>query len=219
LLLASVFKHDVELTSRILLDPARDANAAWLRQGLQACRHVYTVAIDIVAVEDDIADIDADAKLDSLLRFDLAVALGHAALDFYGAAQSADYAGELCQEPVASGLHDPPAMFRYFGIDEVAQMRFQPGKGALLVCAHQPAVTGHIGGKDSGKPALNAIFGHVLPSRLKAAVQQTVVVLPRAVYRDGYLVWVNLGDPAVPTRRPLSGQMRKRRFAVDGVLW
>jgi hypothetical protein len=84
-------------------------------------------------------------------------------------------------------------MFLYFGIDEVAQVRFQPGKGAFLVCAHQPAVTGHIGGKDSGKPALNAIFGHMLPSRLKAAVQQTVVVPPRAVYRGGFPVWVRLG--------------------------
>jgi len=45
---------------------------------------------------------------------------------------------------------------------------------------------------------VGAFFGHVLPFRLKAAVQQIVVVLPRGVYRDGFPLRVirYRGDPA-----------------------
>ena len=42
-----------------------DVNAAWLRQPLQPRRHVDAVAIEIAALDDDIAEIDADAQDDA----------------------------------------------------------------------------------------------------------------------------------------------------------
>jgi len=73
------------------------------------------------------------------------------------------------------------------------------------VLLHEAAVADHIGGKDGGEAALGAFFGHVLPFRLKAAVQQIVVVLPRGVYRDGFPLRVirYRGDPAASQPCPL----------------
>ena len=45
------------------------------------------------------------------------------------------------------------------------------------------AVASDIGRENSGKPPLDAFFGHVLPLRLKTPVRQIVVALPRGVYR------------------------------------
>src|SRR5262249_19211503 len=81
LLLAPILKGNVELTSHILLDPAGDADAAWIRKTLQTRRHIHPVAIDVATVDDNVADIDADAKLDPLCRRYLCIAFDHATLN------------------------------------------------------------------------------------------------------------------------------------------
>src|SRR5262249_22006504 len=118
-LLAQIVEGDVELAARILLNPAGDADATRLRESLQTCRHVHTVAIDVAGLDHDVADIDAEAKLDPLLRWDTGTALSHAALDLDSAAQGIDHARELRQQTVPSGLHNPPTMFGNLPIDEV----------------------------------------------------------------------------------------------------
>jgi len=50
---------------------------------------------------DDVAQMEADAERDPPLGRQVHVALGHAPLDFAGAAQGVDQAGELGQEAVA----------------------------------------------------------------------------------------------------------------------
>ena len=56
------------------------------RQRLQSRRHVHAVAPHVVAIDDDVAEVDADAELDPLLRRNVGIALGHAALDLDRAA-------------------------------------------------------------------------------------------------------------------------------------
>ena len=64
----------------------------------QPRRDVDAVAEDVVALDDDVADIDADAKLDAPVLGDVGVALGHAALHLDGAAHGIDHAGEFDQQ-------------------------------------------------------------------------------------------------------------------------
>ena len=49
----------------------------------------------LAAIDDDVVDIDANAKRDLLLRLDLAIARGDAVLVFDGAAQRVHDAREL----------------------------------------------------------------------------------------------------------------------------
>src|SRR4030095_6118588 len=56
--------------------------------------------------------------------------------------------------------HDPASVFVDLGVDEVAAKPPQPGQRSLLIHADQPTVASHVGGKDGGKPALGAFFGH-----------------------------------------------------------
>src|SRR5215831_4490598 len=67
-LVARVLKDKVELARGILLHSCRDADAAGLGQTFEACRDVDTIAKEVAVVDDDVAHVDADAKLDPAIR-------------------------------------------------------------------------------------------------------------------------------------------------------
>ncbi len=127
---------------------ARDADAARLRQCLQPRGDVDTVAVNVAAVGDDVAEIDPDPKGNALVLGHLGVAVRHRPLDLDGAAHRIDDARKFHQHAVAGGLDDAPVMLPDFRVDELAAMRLQAVEGAFLVRSHQPRITRHIGGED-----------------------------------------------------------------------
>jgi hypothetical protein len=66
---------------RVIERRARDANTAWLSHRLQSCCYVYPIAIDIVALDDDIAEIDPNAKSNLMCFGSALVSGGHFTLD------------------------------------------------------------------------------------------------------------------------------------------
>ncbi len=119
LLLAHVLKAEAELVAHLIVNVARNANSARLGERLQPRRHVHAVAINIVVVADDIADIDSNAELDAAFGRYLGIALDHAALDVNGATHGVDDADKFHQHAVAGCLDDPAPMLGDFGIDQV----------------------------------------------------------------------------------------------------
>ena len=119
---------------------------------------VDAVTEDIVAVDQDVAQVEADAELDPLVDGHAGIALAHALLEFDGAVRCIHDAGEFDQKPVARRLDDAPAVLADLGVNQLAAM--QARQCPRLVRAHQPAVAGYIGGKDGCKPAFNALGRH-----------------------------------------------------------
>ena len=66
LLLACVFEVDVELALCVLLNASRNADAAGLRYPFQTYRNIDPITKDIIICDDNITDVNADAKLDPL---------------------------------------------------------------------------------------------------------------------------------------------------------
>src|SRR5262249_36613072 len=120
------------------------------------CRYVDAVAVDVVALDDDVAEVDADAETDQPVVRHALVAHGHLALDVGRALHGIDDAAEFDQRAVAHQLDHAPAMLCDRGIDELAPARLQPLQRAALVGAHEPAVADHVGGKYGGQPPLHA---------------------------------------------------------------
>ena len=89
---------------------ARDRNATRLRDPFQSCSNIDAVAKDVVAVDDDIANMDADADFDPLVLRRAGTALTHGTLKLYSAPGRIYRTGKLDQQAVACGLHDAPAM-------------------------------------------------------------------------------------------------------------
>ena len=117
-LLTDIIERDVDLAANLPMGVVGDADAARLGDSLEARRDIDTIAENIVVVDDDVADMDADAEFDPEVRGHVDIALGHCALDFHRAAHRIDSAGELDQHAVAGGLDDAAAVRGDPGIDE-----------------------------------------------------------------------------------------------------
>ena len=137
-----------------------DADAAGVGDPLQPRGDIDAVAENIVVIDDDVADMDADAEFDPLRLGDVDIAHGHAALDLDRATDRIDGAAEFDQHAVAGGLDDAAAIFGDFGIDESFSAGLETGEGAFLVGAHQTAVAGDIGCENCRKPPLNPGASH-----------------------------------------------------------
>ena len=162
-LLAAIVEGDVELALDLLVDVRRDADAAGIGQFLKARRDVDAVAVDVVALDDHVAQVDADAERDAPILGYLGVALGHAALDGDRAIDRVDDARELDQRAVAHQLDDAPAVVRDLGVDEFGAVGLQHVERAGLVVAHQARIADDIRAQDSGKPAFDALPRHPCP--------------------------------------------------------
>ena len=92
---AMTTKAKLSLSSTWSTNNLAYADVAGLRQCLQARRNVDAVAVDVLAIEDDVTDVYADPKLDAPLGWYTGIALGHAALDVDRAAYRLDDAWEL----------------------------------------------------------------------------------------------------------------------------
>ena len=139
--------------------------AAGVGERLQPGGNIDAVAIDIVGIADDVADIDADAEFNALFRGHPDIAVDHTALDVDGAAYGVDHADEFHQHPVAGGLDDSATVLGDLGIDQFLAMRLELAQRAFLVNAHQPAIAGDVARENRGQSAVDPVFRHVVAPR------------------------------------------------------
>src|SRR5439155_5766173 len=126
---------------------------------LQPGGDVDPVTEQVLAINHDIADMDANAELHRLVDGSCRVLRGDRALYRDRALHGIDRAGEVGDDAVAGGVEDPAPMRLDQTIDDDAA-RLQPGERVDLVARHQPAVAGNVGGKDRGEFPLYSLDGH-----------------------------------------------------------
>ena len=161
--LAEVAGRHRQLADHLVESGGGDHDAAGLGQAFQPGGDVDAVAVEIVAVDQHVAQVDADAKADALVLGSAGLPLHHAALDVDGAGDRLDHARELDQGAVAHELDQPAAMVGQQRVDQLGAMRLQAGQGRGLGRLHQPAVADHVGRQDGCKPPPCRRFGHRPP--------------------------------------------------------
>jgi hypothetical protein len=148
LLLALVLEREVELVAHLIAHNPADADPAGFGQGLEARGDVDAVAVDVALIDDDVTDIDADAKLDAPIGGRSRIARSHFALHLDRTAHRVYHAAEFDQHAVAGGLDDPPTMLGNLRIDQFAAFRGQSGlpphgpNGSSALSAFYPNVEG-----------------------------------------------------------------------------
>ncbi len=164
-LVAEILECDVvQSVADLIAHRARDADAARLGEHFEARRDVDAVAKDVVALNDHVAQIDANAELYPPRRRDVRVASRHPALNLGRAQHRVGDAVKLDQHAVASGLDDAAVVLRDGRIDELDPMGLETRKCSGLVGLHQPTVADHVGGKDRREPALWSRHVHLIGS-------------------------------------------------------
>src|SRR5262249_54097991 len=79
--------------------------------------------------------------------------------DIKSTAHSVHDRGELDENAVTGGLHDPPAVFGDLGVHESPAMGLELGERAFFVSTHQAAVASHIGCQEGCEPSLYTLAG------------------------------------------------------------
>ena len=138
----------------LLVGLGRDREAAGARHGFEADGNVDIVTEDLVLVGDDVAHVDAEAKLHGAIGGQMVIALRHQRLHRDRGLGGADDRGELQQEAVAGVFDDAAAMIEDDGMDRAA-MGLEGGMGAGLVGAHHARIAGDIGADDGGQTSFH----------------------------------------------------------------
>ncbi len=129
-----------DFAPNLTIGVVRQTNITWLGNTLQPSGNIDTVAEDIVLIENDITDVDADAELDPLILRRDGTLFGHTALDFNCTAHRIDGAGKLDQHSVTGCLDNAPTMGGDGGIEKSLSDRLEPRQSAFLVGPHKAAI-------------------------------------------------------------------------------
>jgi hypothetical protein len=136
----------------VIVHASRNADFAALDQALEPSSYVHAVAEDVIVLDHDVADIEADPEAHPA-TFRLAfVSLLKGSLNFDRTANRVEHAGEFGDHAIAGGVRDPASMLRDELVDDRPARR-QRGHRRFFIAVHQPAVTLDIGGKDCRKPS------------------------------------------------------------------
>src|SRR5436190_14335966 len=114
---AQIIVDEVDLAADLPLCIIGDTDAARLRYSLEACRDVDAISKNIVIINDDVADVNADTKFDPAVLREAGVVRGHTTLNLDGASRRIHCARELDQHAVARGLHDATSVLDELGIN------------------------------------------------------------------------------------------------------
>ena len=134
---------EIELVPDLIVDGLRNADCAGLGERFQPGGDIDAIAENVVAVDDHVAEIDADPELETALGRDRVVDRARDALHLDRTAQRIDDARKIRQQAVARRADDPPAMRRDQRVNGAAQLAERPMR-AGLVLAHQPAEADHV---------------------------------------------------------------------------
>ena len=144
-LLSARLDFDRDLVAHLLRSTARYVDATGVRQRLDPGGNIHPVTIDVVALDDDVTDINANPELypsvfgaARIVFLDLLLDLDCAGDGIYGARK-------LHQRAIAHKFEDPARMGRDQRIEEVAPHDLQPSEGPGLVDPHEARVSYHIG--------------------------------------------------------------------------
>src|SRR6266404_464920 len=94
-LLTKISESDRQLVPNLLVRRPGDTYSTGLAQRFQPRGNIDAVAVNILVVNDDIADVDADPEDDPLVHWNSHISPDHAALNVYRATYRIDHACKL----------------------------------------------------------------------------------------------------------------------------
>ena len=115
---AAVLVFQADLVLDFVVNLAGDADAAGLAGAFQPRGDVDAGAVQIVAIDDDFAQVDAHPENHPGILGHMGVAPGHLPLDRHRAVDRVHGAGEFHQQAVAGGLENAAGVFGDGGVDQ-----------------------------------------------------------------------------------------------------
>src|SRR5690554_3231855 len=108
----------------------------------------------VVAIDDNVAQIDANAEAHPFRLRQIRLDAGHQDLNLTCALRGRHDASEFNQRAVAHKLHDPPAVPLEVRLENARPDVLEARQRTGLILLHEAAVAGDIGRHDYGEAAL-----------------------------------------------------------------
>jgi len=150
---AQVDEVRLDPAAHMVVGRAGETDPAGLRDTLQPRGDIDAIAQNILAVDQNVAEIDADAIEDALCLGNARVALDHLLLNGDRAFDRSDHGRKLQQHAVTHRLDEPPAEVPHDRRRSLAMLAHR-ARRAGLVLAHEAGIADDVGGQDRGEFAL-----------------------------------------------------------------
>jgi hypothetical protein len=158
---AGIREFHADFPVHLTVHNVRGKDATDRRLALQPGGEIDPISEYVLALDDDLAEIEADPQFDP--RLGRRIALTHRPLNCKGAFDRINGAAELRQGPVPHHLHDTPTPRSDSRVEDIGPDLPQRRKRCCLIAPHQTTVAGDVRGKDRGEPACDVRFGHAGP--------------------------------------------------------
>ena len=158
LLFAHVFHTGLQLVSHLVIRSIGVRRCRRARRCLQASRDVHPVTVDVVAVDDDVADVDANPEYRCAFPPILArCARSWRAVSRRRSVPHPSTLGNSTSSPSPVVFTIRPRCSAIFGLMSSAhQLNWR--ESAFLIDTHQPTVAGHVGSQNGGEPPLRSVL-------------------------------------------------------------
>ena len=158
--LARILKAHIDPVADAFVDDGRHANAAGFGQRFETGGNVDAVAVNVVALDDDVAEIDADPQNDFRLAQRFVRHKAVRALHGECAMDGIHNTGEFRDRAVADQLDHAPVVGGDCRIEDHLPVLLEGRERSLLVDPHQARIADHVGREDRRELTVDAFFGH-----------------------------------------------------------
>src|SRR5262249_33536763 len=135
------------------MNHVRNADAGRLSETLQPRGDIDALAINLIALDHHIAEIDADAELHPPLQRQFRILVPQRALNRNGAINRLDHTSEFGQNTIAGRVDQASAMVLDKAIYDFAIGR-QSTQRRPFILTHETAIAVNVGAQDSGELTL-----------------------------------------------------------------
>jgi hypothetical protein len=115
--LAKIFEGQIQLVAHLIVHHSAHTDPIGFGEGFEPCRNVDAIAENIVAVDNNVPEVDADAELDAMVRRHALIAILHRVLNLDCALDGFDHAREFDQKAIARCLDDAALVLSNLWVD------------------------------------------------------------------------------------------------------
>jgi hypothetical protein len=113
---ANILQGDLNFAPNLPVRIVGDANPTRFCEPFKTHRYIDPITIDVIFVDDNVTDVDADAEFDPFVLRHVDILCGDAVLNFDGASYGINHAAEFNESAVPGILDNASAMISDFGI-------------------------------------------------------------------------------------------------------
>src|SRR6516162_10229768 len=128
-----------------LMNRAGNQYASSRRFCFQSRCYVHSIAVEIISLDDHIAEMQTDTKYNPLCFGPFRVHFVHGLLELNRCRQRVACAGKFCERPITHQLDQPAPVSRKRWFEAAPSMLTQSRQRSALVAPHQAGVANDIG--------------------------------------------------------------------------